>query len=181
MSEKKIILSINKRQFIYFIVFFVGVSATSNHLFSNIAIAQSISQTKNQSVSNLPNINEVKSFVYSWFALLDHQGAEISLLKFLDRDNLTMQFPEMTVNNQDDFRKWYLGVQEAIETNTHNIQQLEVMPKENGEFNIKARVNWQAQTREGEAVAQDYQQQWKVVTDEKNHLLIQDYLVEEIE
>ena len=91
-----------------------------------------------------------------------------------------MQFPEMTVNNPDDFSEWYLGVQEAIESNTHDVRRVEVMPKGDGEYNVEVRVNWQAQTREGEAIEQVYQQQWKIITDSNRRLLIQEYLVEEI-
>ena len=76
-----------------------------------------------------------------------------------------MKFPEMTVNNRDDFSKWYLGVQEVITSNTHDVQQVEVSPKGNGEFDVQIEVNWQAQTRDGEAINQAYQQQWKIVTD----------------
>lgn len=91
-----------------------------------------------------------------------------------------MQFPEMTVNNPDDFSKWYSNVQKTIQTNTHDVRQLEVTPKGNGEFDVKLTVDWQAQTREGEAITQAYQQQWKIVTDARNRLLIQEYLVEEV-
>lgn len=91
-----------------------------------------------------------------------------------------MQFPETTVNNLDEFSQWHLSVREAIESNTHDIQQLEVTPKGNGEFDVQLKVNWQAQTLEGEAMNRVYRQQWKIVTDERKRLLIQDYIVEEV-
>ena len=141
---------------------------------------QNISQVDSQPATSVANVNEVKTFVYSWFALLDRQVSEISLLKFLDKDNLTMKFPEMTVNNPDDFSEWYLGVQEAISSNTHDVRLVEVTPKDNGEFDVMVEVNWQAQTREGEELNQVYQQQWKIVSDRNRRLLIQEYLVEEV-
>ena len=165
----------------------IGIGIISNCFFSNaaiaklaIGIAQTTSQTESQSTLNVANVNEVKGFIYSWFALLDRQVSEISLLKFLDKDNLSMKFPEMTVNNPDDFSEWYLGVQKAIKSNTHDIQQLSVTPQKNGEFDIQIKVNWQAQTLEGESITQAYQQQWKIVTDARNRLLIREYLVEEV-
>ena len=48
-------------------------------------------------------------------------------------------------------------------------------------FDVRLLVNWQAQTKEGEAINQTYQQQWKLVTDRENRLLIQEYIVEEVE
>ena len=174
------ISNIIRQKTITLLIICIGVGTTSNYLFSNNAIAQTISQTDNPSVTPIANVNEVKTFVYSWFALLDRQVSEISLLKFLDKDNLKMEFPEMTVNNPDDFSEWYLGVQETIKSNTHDVRLVEVTPKGNGEFDVVVEVNWQAQTRNGEAISQAYQQQWKIISDRNRRLLIQEYLVEEI-
>ena len=175
------ISNIIRQKIIILFIACIGVGTISNYLFGNNAIAQNTSQVESQTAFSVANVNEVKTFVYSWFALLDRQVTEISLLKFLDKDNLTMQFPEMAVNNPDDFNKWYLNVQEAIESNTHDVQQVKVTPKDNGEFDVQVKVNWQAQTREGEAINQAYQQQWKIITDRNRRLLIQKYLVEEVE
>ena len=179
MSNRKI--SLNRRRIITLLVLSIGFSVGLNHLFGGMAIAQNTSQTSTQSETYVANVNEVKTFIYSWFALLDRQVSKISLLKFLDLDNLTMQFPEMTVNNSDDFSKWYLGVQEAIKSNTHDVKLLEVTPKKNGEFDVKLVLDWQAKTRQGETVTQAYRQRWKIVTNENRRLLIQEYLVEEVE
>ena len=154
-----------------------GISTGSIFSIDSQAIAQTTSQTENTSPTSVANTNEVKSFIYSWFALLDRQVSEISLLKFLDTDNLTMQFPEMTVKNADEFSKWYLGIQKTIKTNTYNVRQLEVVPKDNGEFDVRLKVDWQATTRNGKAISQTYRQQWTIVTDARNRLLIRDYLV----
>ena len=179
MSKKKTVFKLNKEKAITLLVLFMGIGAVSNQI-SGIAIGQTISQNENQSNAYIANVNEVKTFIYSWFALLDRQVSEISLLKFVDKDNLLMQFPEMTVNNPDDFSKWYLGIKKAIKSNTYDVQQLEVTPKDNGKFDVQLTVNWQAQTREGEAITKTYQQQWEIVTDTKKRLLIQRYVVEEV-
>ena len=170
-----------RQQIIVLLVACIGASTTAIYLSGDRTIAQTISQTDNPSVTPVANVNEVKTFVYSWFALLDRQVAEISLVKFLDEDNLTMEFPEMTVNNPDDFSEWYLGVQEAIKSNVHDVRQVDVTPQGNGQFDVTVEVNWQAQTREDEAIEQAYQQQWKIITDRNRRLLIQEYLVEEVE
>lgn len=162
------------------LVLLFGIGAEIKYALDNKAIAQPLAQTETQSAISVANPNEVKSFIYSWFALLDRQVSEISLFKFLDKDNLTMQFPEMTANNLDDFSQWYLGVQKKIKTNSHDVRQLKVTPKGDGEFDVELEVNWQATTREGKAISQTYQQQWKIITDANNRLLIQDYLVEEV-
>ena len=168
------------------LVLLIGINAVSNYLLGNsvipsigLARAQTISQTQNQSTPNVANVNEVKSFVYSWFALLDRQVSEISLLKFLDQDNLTMKFPSMMVNNHEDFSQWYLKLQQDIKTNIYDIQQLSVIPTGAGEFEVQLKVNWQAKTLEGADITQTYKQRWKIVSDDRNRLLIQDYLVKE--
>lgn len=159
----------------------IAFSVGSNYLFDNKATAQNSDRVETQSKKYVANVNEVKSFVYSWFALLDRQVSEISLLKFLDPDNLNMQFSEMTVSDGEEFSQWYLGVQKTIESNSHDVQTLEVTPGKNGEFDVKLVVDWQAKTRQGETITQTYLQQWKIVTDKRGRLLIRDYLVEEIE
>ena len=178
--KRKTSFKIALGKIITLLVLSIGISAGSN-LLGNRVIAQNTSQAETPSGRYVANTNEVKSFVYSWFALLDRQVSEISLLKFLDLDNLMMQFPEATVNNREEFSDWYLGVQKIIESNSHNVKQLEVTPRNNGEFDVKLVVDWQAKTRQGETVTQTYLQQWKIVTNERRRLSIQDYLVEEIE
>ena len=160
------------------IALLLGISTGSIYSINRPATAQTTSHTENTFPTSVANTNEVKSFIYSWFALLDRQVSEISLLKFLDTDSLTMQFPEMTVKNADEFSKWYLGVQKTIKTNTYNVKQLEVVPKDKGEFDVRLKVDWQATTRDGKAISQTYRQQWTIITDARNRLLIRDYLVE---
>lgn len=174
--SRKTVFKNNKIQIATIFVLFIVVSTGANYR-SPVAMAQT-TETENQSA--IANVNEVKSFIYSWFALLDRQVSEISLLKFLDLDNLTMQFPETTVNNEQEFSNWYSGIQEAIESNTQDVRILEVTPLGNGEFDVKLVVDWQARTRQGETVTQTYLQQWKIVTDKRRRLTIQEYLVEEI-
>lgn len=181
ISAKRTSLKISRGKIVTLLALSIGVNIGSSHLLGNVATAQNTSQAQTQSITYVANVNEVKSFIYSWFALLDRQVSEISLLKFLDLDNLTMQFPETTVNNREEFSNWYLSVQEAIESNTHDVKLLEVTPQDNGEFDVKLVVDWQAKTRKGEIVSQSYLQQWKIVTNDRKRLLIQDYLVEEIE
>ena len=162
------------------ILFWTIATITLNCWFPLTAIAQDTSQPAERSQLRTVNVNEVKIFIYSWFALLDRQVSEISLFKFLDFDNLTMQVPEATIGDRQDFSDWYLELQRDIETNTYDVEQLEVTPTGEGEFDVRLRVNWQAQTRDGETVERTYQQQWKIITDERRRLLIQEYLSEEV-
>lgn len=154
---------------------FIVSTFAPNYLDEQTAIAQNTTQAQLKTA----NVNEVKSFIYSWFALLDRQVSEISLFKFLDLDNLTMEVPEATISDRDDFSNWYLDRQQAIATNTYDIEQLEVIPQGEGKFDVRLKLNWQAKTRDGETLEQAYQQQWTIVTDERRRLLIREYLVEE--
>lgn len=156
------------------IVLFSISTILPNYLDRQTAIAQNTTQAQLKTA----NVNEVKSFIYSWFALLDRQVSEISLFKFLDLDNLTMEVPEATISDRDNFSNWYLDRQQAIATNTYDVEQLEVTPLVEGEFDVRLRLNWQAKTRDGETLDRAYQQQWQIVTDERRRLLIRKYLVE---
>lgn len=180
MLKNKVIFSINRRQIVTLSLAWIAIGTTSNCFFGSRAIAQQFGQGEIQPKPIYANVNEVKSFIYSWFALLDRQVSEISLFKFLAKDNLTMQLPETIVDNREDFSQWYLDVQRGIVTNTHDVRELEVIPRGNGEYDVQLQVDWQGKTLEGEIVKRAYQQQWKVVTDKDKRLLIQEYLVEEI-
>ena len=162
------------------IILLFTIAIAFNCGFPLTAIAQDTSQPEDRSQLKTANVNEIKIFIYSWFALLDRQVSEISLFKFLDFDNLTMEVPEATISDRQDFSNWYLELQKDIETNTYDVEQLEVTPLGNGEFDVKLRVNWQAETRNGEILERAYQQQWKIITDERRRLLIQEYLSEEL-
>ena len=161
------------------VILFLTIAIAFNCQFPLTAIAQDTNQPGDRSQLKTANVNEIKIFIYSWFALLDRQVSEISLFKFLDFDNLTMEVPEATISDRQDFSNWYLELQRDIETNTYDVEQLEVTPRGEG-FDVRLRVNWQAETRNGGTLERAYQQQWKIITDERRRLLIQEYLSKEI-
>ena len=144
------------------------------------AIAQDSNRLSDRTQLKTVNVNEVKIFIYSWFALLDRQVSEISLFKFLDFDNLTMEVPEATIRDRQDFSNWYLKLQKNLKTNTYDVEQLEVIPLGEGNFDVRLQVNWQGTTRNEETLERVYQQHWKIVSDERRRLLIQEYYSEEI-
>jgi len=107
--------------------------------------------------------NEIKSFVYQIFSLLDRH-AEISqlLLLFADED-LDMRLPEGKVASHQDFEKWYAGIGSKYQSNTHTVERIDVQIPSKGDYRVDLVVHWQALDREGKFTSFRAHQQWKIV------------------
>lgn len=124
--------------------------------------------------------NQIKSFVYYWFSLHDVHADINKSYALLDKDNLYMKFPEITVKNLDDYKKWYDGVGTNIKSNLHYVKSLEVNFDGANKYTVNILVNWQAIDRDGKFINMDATQEWTLIdppSKETNHPLVQKYLV----
>jgi hypothetical protein len=122
------------------------------------------------------NPNAIRSFVFSIFFLFDkHVPVEDFLRNLVDKD-LKMVFPEKTLLSPEDFKAWYAGVGEAIQSNTHQVETLEVRVKPDGTYAVHVVVLWQAVNRKGEYIKFKADQNWLLV-DDNGRLKIKEYLV----
>ena len=107
--------------------------------------------------------NEIKSFVYQVFSLFDrHSDVNHLLLLFADED-LDMQLPEEKITSHNDFKKWYAGIGNKYQSNTHTIERLEVQIPSKGDYRVDLTVHWQALGIDGKYTAFRIRQQWKLV------------------
>jgi hypothetical protein len=106
------------------------------------------------------NENAIKSFVYHVFALYDKHEDVSKFLPLLSDDDLEMRFPETTLRSKEDFKKWYAGIGDSIQSNTHQLEKLDVKILGNGKYEVDLIVLWQALTKENEYIKFRAHQIW---------------------
>lgn len=123
--------------------------------------------------------NDVKSFIYEWFSLFDHQADVGRFLQRLSTVNLTMVLPETTLRSQADFERWYRGIRERIKTNSHDVRDLRITKPATGGYEVELTVRWQAATFSGEALDQTFRQSWEIAIPPDGRIVISRYTVQE--
>lgn len=124
------------------------------------------------------NENAVLAFVYNTYYLFDKHVAVEDFLKNLADKDLLMKFPEAELKSHADFQKWYKGLGDNIQSNTHTVQSVMVKAKDDGTFGVHVIVLWQAQSKKGEYMKFKADQNWTVI-DDNGRLKIREYLVKE--
>ncbi|NJP05403.1 MAG: hypothetical protein HC837_07165 [Chloroflexaceae bacterium] len=112
---------------------------------------------------------EVQSLVFEWFRELTMKSHVDTLLSMLSSDALEMKFPEETLTNYDDFKKWYHTVTHQFFNQVHDIKLIEIeFSQDQAEVNLI--VHWENDTWQPPAAvskheAFDIYQTWVVKRD----------------
>jgi hypothetical protein len=69
--------------------------------------------------------NDVKSFVYQWFAAFDHQRESGYFVNRIAQP-VNMHYPGTPINSVEAFLAWYQGVTDNIIRNSHDIVSMDV-------------------------------------------------------
>lgn len=93
--------------------------------------------------------NDVKSFVYQWFAAFDHQREAGYFLNRIATP-IKLQYPDFPITSQSDFLRWYKGVTDNIVWNSHSINSMAVSGDQKSGWNVSYNVNWKAKTKDGQ-------------------------------
>jgi len=117
--------------------------------------------------------NDVKAFVYQWFAGFDHQVDISFFKKHLPPGKLDMYFPDFPISRLSDFERWYNGVCDNIQWNAHHLSNLNVSGDEKDGFFISLDVNWKAKTYSGESYDMNVHQDWTVKVDKGRNFVIE--------
>lgn len=92
------------------------------------------------------NSNDVKSFVYDWFAHFDRIAAPDYFLDHLDQDDMVLVFGRI-ISDHDGFRAWYTDWARHCPWDFHDISNLEVSgDAESGfavQFTVRHVGEWQ--------------------------------------
>ncbi|MBF0410076.1 MAG: hypothetical protein HQM10_22220 [Candidatus Riflebacteria bacterium] len=124
------------------------------------------------------NLNAGLSFVYNTYYMFDKHVPVDAFLSNLVQTDLNMQFPDATLKNSEDFKKWYKGIGDSIKTQTHTVKSLKVKYGPHKSLLVHVIVHWQAENMKGEYISFLAEQNWTLV-EEKGQLKIKDYLVKE--
>lgn len=143
-------------------------------LFTNNSFANEIKQYDKQAKTTYSK-NDVNSFVYKWFAMFDHQVDIENFKKHLPKQNVTMNFPDFPIRKMADFERWYQGVIDNIQFNSHDIKDLKVTGDEKNGFDVSFIVNWKARTYDGKTYVVDVAQEWKVEVNKKREFIISNH------
>ena len=126
-----------------------------------------------RSAKTMYSENDVKAFVYNWFAGFDHQ-ADISMFKkHLNPEKIDMYFPDFPIKRIEDFERWYNNVIDNIQWNAHKISNLNVSGNEGSGFFVSLDINWKAKTYKGETYDMNIHQDWIVKVDKSRNFVIE--------
>lgn len=140
------------------------------------AIPKSYRQAVNAQASNTFNRNAVTGFVYNTFYMFDKHVPVDEFLRILVDQGLNMRFPEAALNSHEEFKNWYAGIGDDIESNTHTIQSVDVNVAGNSIYRVHVVVLWQAETKKGQYLKFKADQRWTLIEDQ-GRLKIKDYIV----
>ena len=125
--------------------------------------------------------NDIKAFVYRWFAAFDHLEKIDFFKQHLDPDQVKMHFPGFPIRSMGDFERWYGGVIDTIEWNTHRILNLTVSGDEKSGFTVALDIHWQAKGYDGTRHDMKIHQQWKVSVNNAKTFIIRSHHAEKLE
>lgn len=106
--------------------------------------------------------NDVKAFVYQWFAGFDHQQVSGYFVNRIATP-YDMQYPDFPISSQKDFLKWYQGVTDNIVWNTHHLSNIKVTGDQANGWNVSYVVNWQAKDKAGKSYDMNVSQQLRII------------------
>lgn len=130
------------------------------------------SKTYNADARNHYSENDVKAFVYKWFAGFDHQAEPDYFIAHLDPVRVDMAFPDFPIKSIKDFLSWYQGVIDTIQWNSHHLSGLKVSGSQKKGFSVSLDVRWQANTYDGQSYDMTVHQEWQVAVDAKHRFVI---------
>jgi len=116
--------------------------------------------------------NDVKAFVYQWFAGFDHQKDIDFFKKHLNPGKVDMDFPDFPVKSIADFEKWYQNVINNVQWNAHIVSNLQVRGDETGGFAISLDLNWKVRSYENQIYDVRIHQDWFVIVDQSKNFII---------
>lgn len=91
----------------------------------------------------VPTENDVNAAVYEWFSAFDHQVSPDYFVSRLASDvpAFSMQYPGAAeIRDAAGFRKWYQGVVDSIDYNSHHIVKIETWAGSYPEWNPRADI-----------------------------------------
>jgi len=128
---------------------------------------------------------EITAFTRDWYEKLDVHAPMVDILPMLSDEELTMVFPEATLNGLADFERWYQGVIRIFFDEVHIVK--EVNADISGDkATVEVVVQWEANrwnppARFSDRIKLDAYQTWEVKKSPKTGKpVITKYVVNEL-
>jgi hypothetical protein len=124
--------------------------------------------------------DQVQAFVADWYATLDRHEPFEAVAKFIDPTRVRFVFPEVTVDDLDGLRDWYVRVTRTFFDEVHRVDVVDVRLTDDV-ARVHVVVNWTTRVWDPPAAASrilsyDADQTWLVVAPYGRPLL-RDYVV----
>ena len=119
---------------------------------------------KPNSVKDL-NGNDIRAFVYEWFANFEHIVDADYFLSHLDESEMEISFPEQKITNHTQFKTWYADVQNHIPWDFHDLSNLEIVGNQEQGFIVKFIVNWHGEVSNQTQIDGKYTDSWNLTED----------------
>jgi len=135
-----------KRVVIAAIWFFCGLNTS---LYASESNLNSLSLSYSAEAREKYSDNDVKSFIYQWFAAFDHQREAGYFLNRMT-ETVNMEYPDFPIHSQADFLRWYRGVTDNIVWNSHHLDTIFVTGEQDTGWDVSYVVNWKARAKNGQ-------------------------------
>ena len=109
------------------------------------------------------NENEIKSFVYKWFALLDEKAPAYSLRELISAQDLYMELSGVKIASPDAFEDWYRMQLKALDCRKSELDTISVAFK--GKKQYKADISLVVSERDsnGMIVKKKFKESWTMI------------------
>lgn len=109
------------------------------------------------------NENDIKSFAYKWFGLLDEKAPAYSLRVLLSAQDLYMEFPDKKITSAEVFENYYKNHLRTLEWRTSELESTSVSFKGKGEYTIDVSLTITEKIFHGMAVKKKFKENWVVI------------------
>ena len=108
------------------------------------------------------NENDIKSFVYKWFGLLDERADAPTLIALFSFNQIDMLMADKTViTSPEAFEKWYNTWSATLTWYAHKVEEITVrMDPSKGEYRVQAVFTLYGTTKDKKPVQKRYQSDW---------------------
>ncbi len=83
----------------------------------------------------------------------------------------------LILRSRADFKKWYQGVKDTIQSNTYEVGDIKVSLLPEGRYKVDLSVRWKAKTYKGESLDVKFKQDWILSLSGSGRLTINRYVV----
>jgi ribosomal protein L20A (L18A) len=123
--------------------------------------------------------NDVKQFVYQWFAWLDHLEEDRFFLSHLSEEDLEIRLPEVIIKSRQGFREWYYELRARVKQNRSSVDIRTIRKTGEGWIEVTMNVVWRINTKDGQMMEETSRQTWYLQQDSYNRLVILRIIKEE--